>query len=108
MGSPVSVVLAELVMQHIEQKMVIDAPCTPKIWRRYVDDVIAILPKDKVESYLNHINSLDPNIQFTIEKEVENCLPFLDLKIMKKLNGELQFTVYRKETHTDSYLKFQS
>ena len=58
-GSPISVVLAEFTMQHIEEIMLLNAPTTPKIWRRYVDDIIAILPKSQVNSYLEHINNLN-------------------------------------------------
>ena len=79
MGSPVSVVLAEMMMQKIEDQIENHSFFTPKLWRRYVDDIICILPKEQVESYLIHINSINSNIQFTVEKEENNTLPFLDL-----------------------------
>jgi hypothetical protein len=56
MGSPVSVVLAELVMQTIEKQSNLDPTCVPLIWKRYLDDVITILPIDKVGQYLQHMN----------------------------------------------------
>lgn len=108
MGSPISVVLAEMMMQKIEEEIQRHAPCTPKLWRRYVDDIICILPKEQVEQYLAHINSINSNIQFTVEKEQNNALPFLDLQIIRKNDGSLTFTVYRKPTHTENYLKFDS
>lgn len=47
-------------------------------------------------------------IQFTVEKETENQLPFLDVLVMRDGNGKLKTTVYRKKTRTDRYLPFHS
>ena len=33
-----------------------------KIWKRYVDDVFAVIPKDKTDILLNQANSVHPNI----------------------------------------------
>ena len=61
MGSPISVVLAEMTMQCIEKKIFETCPVTIPLWKRYVDDVIALVPSDKVD-VLNHINSIEPSI----------------------------------------------
>ena len=42
-----------------------------------------------------------------MEREKDNSLPFLDVLISKKEDG-LNFTVYRKPTHTDIYLQADS
>ena len=47
---------------------------------------------------LNHLNSIRPTIKFTKELEEEGSLPFPANDI----------TVYRKNTHTDRYLHFES
>lgn len=46
MGSPVSVVLAELTMQKLEERILSNSPSKPILWKRYLDDIIAILPKE--------------------------------------------------------------
>lgn len=46
MGSPISVVIAEIVMQYIENQILEDAPFDIKLWKRYVDDVIAVIPSN--------------------------------------------------------------
>ena len=108
MGSPVSVVLAEIVMQKIEQ-LVIPIICDHiMFWYRYVDDVLACIKIEEVENILSCVNSINNHIQFTAEKEENNSISFLDLKIMKKPNGSLNFGIYRKPTHTDKYLNFDS
>lgn len=79
MGSPISVVLAELTMQKIEQQIFDTLPVQILLWKRYVDDIIAIVPKSATEGILAHINGINQAIQFTCEKESNNQIPYLDL-----------------------------
>ena len=104
MGSPISVVAAELTMQQIEKKILADTPWPVKLWRRYVDDTIVVLPKNNIGQFTNFINSVNTDIQFTCEVEQNGKLPFLDITIIRSDNGELSFDVYRKPTHTNRYL----
>jgi hypothetical protein len=46
MGSPASVVIAEITMQHIEKQIFEHPPCEPLFWKRYVDDTLTALPVD--------------------------------------------------------------
>ena len=46
-------------------------------------------------------------IEFTIEEERENQLPFLDVLVSREGN-HLRMAVYRKPTHTDRYINFNS
>lgn len=39
-----------------------------------------------------------------MEVEKNNVIPFLDVLVMKRTDGTLGHTVYRKETHTNQYL----
>ena len=108
MGSSISVCLAELTMQHIEKIAFESPPCQPIIWKRYVDDAIAVLPEDKVQIFLNYLNSINANIQFTVELEQNKKLSYLDLEITRQSNGTLLFSTYQKATHTDRYLDYSS
>ena len=107
-GSPVSVVVANLVMEDIEQKALSTFHTPPRFWRRYVDDTCTILPGDLVDSVHIHLNSIDNNIQFTVEKESDGQLPFLDILLTREENGFVSTSVYCKTTHTDQYLNFES
>jgi len=62
MGSPISVVLAELTMQHIERKIFSQTPIELPLWKRYLDDIIAIIPNDKINEFHDFLNSLHNNI----------------------------------------------
>ena len=75
------------------------------IWFRYVDDVFAIIPNNvNIDAFLNSLNNLSHSIKFTTEKEANNCLPFLDVQVMRGNNNRPCFKVYRKPTHSNLYI----
>jgi len=108
MGSPVSVVIANLVMESVENSALLSFPNPPRFWRRFVDDTFVIINNDKIDDFFEHINQVEDSINFTMEREVENCLPFLDVLVTKLADGSLQTKVHRKPTQTDRYLNFNS
>jgi hypothetical protein len=63
-----------------------------------------------VEGLTEHLNRVDDtgSIKFTYETEAEKMIPFLDMQIVQKEDGHLKLLVYRKKTHTDQYLNFNS
>uniref|UniRef100_A0A5S6QTN4 Reverse transcriptase domain-containing protein n=1 Tax=Trichuris muris TaxID=70415 RepID=A0A5S6QTN4_TRIMR len=72
MGSPLSPIVAEIFMEHLEEKAFPSgiAEYNLKLFKRYVDDIFAIVKKGHEDELLNHLNSLFPHdIEFTIEKE---------------------------------------
>ena len=108
MGSPVSTVIANLYMEEFEERAIATATYKPKIWKRYVDDTFTVLGKDYVDGFLQHLNSQQPTIRFTMEIEKDNTIPFLDTSVSRDSNRLLTTTVYRKPTHTDQYLAYDS
>ena len=62
----------------------------------------------KVSLASRRYNEIYDQIKFTIEKETDNCLPFLDTLIKRNNDGSICILVYRKPTHTDQYLNFHS
>jgi len=103
MGSPVSVVVAEIVMQHVEEHVLATCRQTIPLWLRYVDDTFTAVHKDEVDDFHNHLNEQNADIQFTKEIEENGKLPFLDCLVSRD-NNELRRTVYRKPMHTDRLL----
>ena len=50
------------------------------------------------------MNLVELSIQFTLEREKDRHLPFLDLNVSRGVQGNLETSVYRKPTHADKYL----
>ena len=112
MGSPVSPIVANFFMEFLEQQAIATTPlhCRPRLWKRYVDDVLEIINKGQVQLLTDHLNQIDTtnSIKFTHEEEKDSQIPFLDTLIIRKPDGTMKLLVYRKPTHTDQYLNFMS
>jgi hypothetical protein len=104
MGAPTSPLLAEIFIKHLEQTKIINILKTYHIidYCRYVDDILIVYNKDitNIENTLIDFNSIHPNMQFTIEKETQNSLNYLDLTITNEHN-KLTFSIFIKPTSTD-------
>ena len=70
---------------------------------RYVDDIFAIIPNRLIQDALKLLNIQDNSLKFTLETEIDDQLPFLNLKI-KRNPDRLTFGIYRKPTHTENYI----
>jgi len=112
MGSPVSPLVANMFMEHLERKLLDTAAedLKLKLWKKYVDNILEIVKKGSVEELTEFLNELDNshNIKFTYEVEQGGQLPFLDLLLNRTENVGLKLQIYRKPTHTDQYLNFSS
>uniref|UniRef100_A0A6P7FX31 Uncharacterized protein LOC114331948 n=1 Tax=Diabrotica virgifera virgifera TaxID=50390 RepID=A0A6P7FX31_DIAVI len=110
MGSHLSPVIADIYMEHFETIALSSSNLKPTCWLRYVDDTFVIWPhgKDTLDLFLSHLNGIHPSIQFTMEVESEESLPFLDVLIQKQPPHSFSYSVYRKPTHTNRYLNTQS
>ena len=60
-----------------------------------------------VQTLQDHLNNLEPSIQFTVERETNQEISFLDVCVYRQGNGQLANKVYRKSTHTERYLAFE-
>ena len=108
MGSPVSAVMANLVVENLEQRALSTSLVQPRFWKRYVHDVGAVVKSDLVQTLKDHLNNIEPSIQFTVERETNQEIAFLDVSVCGQDNGQLSNKVYRQSTHTERYLAFES
>ena len=75
----------------------------PRVWKRFVDDVIVVVKKDGGQRLLQHLNSKHPCIKFTMEEEKDGALPFIDVRFTRDVQGKLMREVYQKPTNTNCY-----
>ena len=90
MGSPISPIVANLYMEDFEMRALNTAPQPPLMWKRFVDDTCVIIKAAQQQSFLNHINSIDKNIQFTSEEpRLDGSIPFLDILLTPSEDGKI-------------------
>ena len=79
-----------------------------KHWKRFLDDCFIIWNEDdeRLYTFYNILNKLDPNIKFTMEESTDK-IPFLDV-LVKKQDTKLTTDIYYKSTDTHQYLHFKS
>ena len=109
MDSSLSPIVANIFMECFETKALETAPHPPGLWKIFVDDTFIIIERRYKEEFSQHINSIDKNIQFTAENTREDRpMPFVDTLVIPQNDGSLLITVYRKPTHANQYLQWDS
>ena len=107
MGFPLGPVLAGIFMVHLERTPMPELEKFMKPWKIYVDDTITYIKPDFIMDVTDILNKFHENIKFTYEVE-HNCkISFFDVLLMRS-NGNLETTVFRKETNNDIYLHWRS
>ena len=108
MGSILSPSIARLVMDFVLDQIVPRLPFQLPFIKKYVDDIITAIPQDKIESTLHIFNDFNQHIQFTIEQETNNSVPFLDTRPIRQANGTIVVDWYQKPTNSGRYIHFHS
>ena len=107
MGSPLGPVMANIFMVELETTLVSKLEHPVQKWRRFVNNTLVYVKIGSVEDVLSVLNSFPENVKFVYEEKQNTTLPFLDVLFIR--DGEkLNTTVYRKDTHNDLYLHWNS
>lgn len=82
MGSPLSPILSDIVLDDLETY----CPCLLVLnvhsYFRYVDDIFIIIPRNKLHHVLVVFNSYNNRLQFTYEIEKDGMISFLDTTVI--------------------------
>lgn len=111
MGSPLGPVLSNIFLGFLETHLLAnDINRLTVSYSRFVDDTFVIVRSLKdSESLLSILNSVHPNLSFTIESEQASFgLPFLDVLVSRDSNNKAITSVYRKNTWSGLYTDFHS
>ena len=104
MGSPLDPVLANIFMGFHESKWLNEYNLhKPKLYLRYVDDILAAF--DNEQDSLKFLNNRHPNIKFTIEKQSNHSIVFLNVLISGINNQNLTLQTSQIDEYRTS-LKF--
>ncbi|UYV67583.1 hypothetical protein LAZ67_5001295 [Cordylochernes scorpioides] len=76
-------------------------------WFRYIDDIFCIVKADSLDKIHAKLNSLYPDILFTVEKERNSSLAFLDILITRQ-SCRYMTNVYYKPSFYPSYIHYSS
>ena len=106
MGSPLTVTLAEIRVTYIEQLALSSSTRKPKHYYHFVDDGLGhFINRAHAEEFLQHLNSLAPDLEYTIEHpNPDGSIPFLDILI----HPDNSTSIYRKPTNTNLYTHYSS
>ena len=100
MGSPVSDVVAEIVMQNIEEQALATYKGALPLWLCYIDNTFTVVHKDEIDDFHEHLNGQNADIQFTKEIEENGKIPFLDWLVTR------DNTYIHRYIHTYTYFIF--
>ena len=106
-GSRASPAIANIFMSKLEEDYLQSSDGAPKVWFRYVDHVFLIFKKKFLEKLLAHLSNQHPSIIFTLEREEDGKLLFMDAHV-HHIDRSLQLGIYRKPTNTGRYLVHSS
>ena len=110
MGSPLTVALAEIRVSYIEDmalRSFLDPPLHCYHFVDHDDGFGHFRNRSHAESFLAHLNSLSPNLEYTIERPpADGSIPFLDVLIHHDNTNST--SVDRKPTNTNVYTHFSS
>ena len=83
MGSPLGSILANIFVWYFESILFLKFQKTI-CYIRFVDNIfVSYLNDYKIDVLFSKISSLHLNLKFTIEKEKDNYLPFLDVLLVR-------------------------
>ena len=110
MGSLLAPILANIFMGFYESKWLNEYNLNkPKFYLRYVDDIVAAFEKEQNSlSFLNFLNNKHSNIKFSLVKQVNHSIAFLDVFISGIDNQHLTLQTYHKSTYMGRLLNFKS
>jgi len=107
MGSPLSPIIADLVMQDLEANTLDTLGLEIPFYYKNVDDIALAVPRQKTKEVLTIFNSFHPRMQFTLEISDNNRINFLDVAIIVE-DGKIMFDKYEKPTNTGRYINYHS
>jgi len=107
MGAPISSIFSEVYLESLQNKEVYYLLIKHNVtgYFRYVDDVLIIYDRSKpnIHDILDDFNKLAAELKFTLEKETNREINYLDITIQRKQHNS-SISIYRKLTIMDTII----
>ena len=97
MGFCTSPWFADIALELLETSCLKNYNNDVLLYKRNVDDCLLIAKKDKIDEILSSFNNYNNNLQFTIERETNNSINFLDMPLIRT-NNKIITNWFRKST----------
>ena len=109
MKTPLGPAFAHFFMGYHESKQPnSEGNCIVLFYRQYADDIFCLFKSETdAQHFLTFLNGQHYNIKFSIEKQKNNQLPFLDI-LDDSSSNKLVTSVYRKPTYTGFLTTYNS
>ena len=108
MGLSLSPIIADIVIQDLQEQVLLKYQNYILFYKRYVDDSCIILNKRYLKHTLDMFYNFSNRVKFTHEVEIDNKINFLDVSIIKNEDGHLTFDIYKKKTFSGRYINYFS
>jgi len=106
MGSPLSIILADIILQDVEEVALNRLPVDLPFYFRYVDDIFLAARMNSLNFILKTFNSFHAKLKFIME--ISRCDHISSLGINLIENRKIIFDLFKKPTNSDRYLNFLS
>ena len=107
MGAPTSSVFSEIYLQSLENQEIHQLlnKHNIKAYFRYVDDILIVYDRNtsNIHDITEDFNNITPELKFTLEKETNRQINYLDITIQWTQRG-FSTNIYRKPTTTVSII----
>ena len=110
-GKSISGPIAGIYLHWFERTYIFNDTCEfkPHFWKRMRDDILIVWKQgdSEFDRFYWYLMGIEPRIKFTVEREKDGVLPFMDIHIRRE-KDKVVTKVYRKDTHTNRYLNWRS
>ena len=106
MGPPISPLITSIFMEEFEVKPLVPPP-NPSLWLSFVDDTFVINKTEQSGSSTTH-QQPRPTYPVHSRTDTTRLTSFLDTLVTIEQDNTFSTSVYRKPTHTDQYLHWDS
>lgn len=107
MGNPLSPILADIVLELLFNNTLKKLNFNPTFLYKYVDDIILAIPETHIQILHTELEKFHKDLKFTIEKENNNTINFLDMTLIRQ-NNKIITKWYSKPSASNRMLNYHS